>query len=92
MATKNASADKAQKNLKKITNAQKKAAKAQVKADKLQRKADRTQKRIVQQGAFENMMIIAAMLGMIVLAVVAATTGTGSTEEAAKSAGNEAQR
>ena len=73
MATGSTSADRAQKSLKKITNAQKKAAKAQVKADKLQRKADKTQKRVVRQGAIENMMIIAAMLGIVALAVVAAT-------------------
>ncbi len=77
MATTNTSAEKAQKKLKKIESAQKKAAKAQVKADKLQKKADKTQKKVVRQGAVENMMVFAAMLGMVILAIAAATIGTG---------------
>ena len=81
MATNSTSADKAQKNLKKIANAQKKATKAQMKADKLQRKVDKTQRKVIRQGNIENVMIIAAMMGMVVLAVIAATIGTPETAE-----------
>ena len=86
MATNNTNADKAQKAMKKLASAQKKAAKAQVKADKLQRKADKTQKKIVRQGAIESMMVFAAMLGMVVLAIAAATIGTGDSESGAEEA------
>ena len=77
-----AKAERAQKDLKKIASAQKKADKARVKADKLQRKADKTQKKVVRQNTVENLMVFAAMLGMVILAVVAATIEPKSESEA----------
>lgn len=70
-----------EKDLAKLKKLQNKADKAQVKADKLQRKATKTQRKTVQKNSIENFMVIAAMVGMVALAITATIVGLNSESE-----------